>query len=698
MPKRLGAIERFAPTRGLITEANKGDFPQDAAIDLANVEILIDGTVMRRKGLQREEGGGPDSALGDLDFAARNNGTYTSFFWKDVGIDRSEDYVVLQYGNMLYIKEDTVPLSSATVKLEIDLSFLAIGGFDPATIKCQFAADNALLLITNKHANPIVVYLDKLNTTSNALLWFPISLRMRVTDNLAPPPTTRSTVGPLTARQEFDLRNSGWLFSTEVMQDREGTGVVTKDPVIDSLEKAFAGQRYPTPAVLYGACRSDTAADPSAVGAFDGWKPAKISFGSTIPPFGKFIVPVHGFGIGAVMNLVADEENGERITASNEILTVKTRPTSCALHNGHAFYGGKTYDGQNAVMISRLINSDITALSGQNAIEQCYQAADPSSEEINDLVATDGLVLRPAGIGEIIRMTEFGRGVVVFSDNKVGYITGNAQNSGFTATNFKLVPVDDEPLTSPQSVVIAEGILFYFTAKGIMVGQRDEFGSIQVQSITDETIKSVYDGFPLNGLMRAQGVYIESERRIYWTIPDVGNTDGSFSGDAVTVLVYSFDINGFWHYTISSDTGGEHPRLLFPLQARTKEIDTVQQTVALVNPNVGVTTVGGELLTSEVEVVVESQPTISFATVRGAVGDPYLVEYCRLSGDTFYDWAYLGGTGTIPSEGINYTSFIEFAYVYGEAKVGNLGATYLHSFFLPQRPTEVSVNQITYPF
>ena len=151
MAIRRGSFDRFTPIRGLITEGNKGNFPQDAAVDLDNVEILIDGTVMRRKGLNIEPNGTVDSSVYPLDLAARNNSSVAYFLWENVG-DTGLDFAVMQFGSKVIIKENITPLSTATVRATIDLEaapFVITPG-QAELFKCEFAADRNFLIVYSR--------------------------------------------------------------------------------------------------------------------------------------------------------------------------------------------------------------------------------------------------------------------------------------------------------------------------------------------------------------------------------------------------------------------------------------------------------------------------------------------------------------------------------------------------------------------
>ncbi len=690
-----GSVDRFAPTRGLVTEANKGEFPQDAAVDLDNVTILQDGTVMRRRGMCIEPGGDIEDEVYPLDVLARDNASVGYYLWKNVG-ESGIDYAVLQFADKVIIKENTLPLSEATVKLTVDLGTAPwVRPFQTAAdAQCEFIADRQFLIVTNKWCNAALVYNNQAGPTP-VLFAEELTPFIRVEKALAPEAKSFTYGATITPEQEFDLRNGGWPYTTYIATDSVGTNATKGDPVRNCL--TVLGE-YPSSSVLFNGCKLREAVSENAIGAFDPFKVQSVNFGQGLAPVGKFTTEFHKLAVGPRLTEMSDSENGPGIIsgAPPPVFSVDTRLQAVCLHAGRAFYAAKRYDGQDIIMMSRLYDSAFVGQSvGERSLEKCYQAADPTAEIVNDLIATDGITMAPSGTGDIFKLVEFGQGVIVFAQRGVWLLGGNNQLTGITATNFRFVQVDDEPVLGPRSVVLAGDNLLYMSRSGIKALAYDEQGNLTSANITETTIDSVYRGFNLGALGLAQGLYDENARVVFWTIPGIGNSLGKFKADCTEVLVLSLDIQGFYLYSIQSDVGGFYPRLLFPMQAEQTETDTVQEAVTTIGGD-PVTTIGGDPLTIDVSVTVVDVPTVGFATVRDD-GTNFAVEYNRPSDDTFYDWAYLGGTNGIPAEGVDYTSYIEFAYLYPSTKNVAIMAPYVNSWFLNKRPEEINKITVVYP-
>lgn len=697
MATRRGSFDRFTAIRGLVTEGNKGNFPQDAAVDLDNVEILIDGTVMRRKGLDIEPNGTRDNNVYPLDLDVRNNASVSYFLWENVG-DTGLDFAVTQFGATVIIRENTVPLSGATVRATVDLDaapFVITPG-QAELFKCEYAADRNFLIIANKGANTALVNMapDPLDIGQRTVtVVTELRPKIRVETPLAPPAKSFSFGASLSQLEEFDLRNAGWPYLTVTTTDAVGTASKKVDPV---AEVNSVLSFYPSTSVLFAACRLREAVSEAAVEAFDPRKVESSNFGSGYTPRGKVIVDYHTLDVNQELLAIAFEEGGSVITAGTATRITNFRINSVAVHSGRAFFAAKRYDSQDIIMFSQLYDSNFEDKTvGERTLEICHQDADPTAEQINDLLPTDGIVIQPSNTGEIFRLVEFGRGIVVFAENGIWWLGGNDQQTGITATNFRFEKVSEDPVVGAHNVTLAGGRMFYMARAGIHLLEYDNQGALTDSNITESTIDAVYRGFNLGGLRHAQGWYDETTRRIYWTIPGAGNTAGNFQADATLILVLSLDVQGFFLYSIGSDVNGHFPRLLFPIQAEQTETDTVEEAVTTIG-GAAVTTVALDNITVVAQVIVEDLPTVGFAVSRFD-GTNNLIEYVRFTGDTFHDWAYIGGTLTIPAAGVDYSSFIEFAYVAPSSKDHGLQTPYIHSFFMNERPEEIDKIEIIYP-
>lgn len=162
----------------------------------------------------------------------------------------------------------------------------------------------------------------------------------------------------------------------------------------------------------------------------------------------------------------------------------------------------------------------------------CYQLNDPISEDLPDVLDTDGGYILLDDAINIQNITPFRSGVAVFADNGTWYIWN--PDGGFKATSFNVTKVTERGLDSRRSVVEAEGSLFYLSGNGIVRIYADEFDNLRGEDITELSIRGyVVQNFVGKG---SQGEYDEASKQIIWWNPD----------DESRGLVLDLTVNAFY--------------------------------------------------------------------------------------------------------------------------------------------------------
>lgn len=305
MAIRGGPVDKFVPIKGLVTEGNPGAAPGESAIDLANVEILLDGTVMRRLGFSLQVADEPDEGELGTEFATisdedRSYAAYAVFLWENVAGIANLDLRVVQYGSTVKIVRDTTPLVDAELYATINLEDFETGG--PVNLNeqpCEFAAGAGMLVITHRGIEPIQVVfsgtIQEPEITVSAL-----TIEVRVQELLGPPPRQPLGYSDLSHQEEFDLRNTGWPFRADCANLKDGSDAV----VIQTDPAAYFRlrmDRWPTVSVLYRALRLSNSVESATVGTFSPWEVDKIPFGNTVPPIGHYITNAFEFDSRALM-------------------------------------------------------------------------------------------------------------------------------------------------------------------------------------------------------------------------------------------------------------------------------------------------------------------------------------------------------------------------------------------------------------
>lgn len=209
-------------------------------------------------------------------------------------------------------------------------------------------------------------------------------------------------------------------------------------------------------------------------------------------------------------------------------------PSACASAFGRFFYA-----------VDSLIYFSQVVISPSDA-GRCYQANDPTSSEIPDLLDTDGGVIELEDTRRIKRIVVFRSGILVFAANGVWYVSN--PDGGFKATAFNVEKITDRGLDATKSVVEGDSVIYYFSNNGIMRIASNEFNVLGAEDITENTIRGHY----LEKLAgkRCNGIYDEAKQQCVWWQPEVGGVG----------LIYDTRLNAFYPQKSNS----EDTRVLAP--------------------------------------------------------------------------------------------------------------------------------------
>lgn len=197
-----------------------------------------------------------------------------------------------------------------------------------------------------------------------------------------------------------------------------------------------------------------------------------------------------------------------------------------------AFGGRIFYLCKNTLLFSQTLKAD------NKGYDLCYQDADPTSEEISDVVATDGGMIQLLTIGKGKNIHSFYRGVIVFGDREVTGVLSNSINL-FSATDYDIVKITNAGCCGEYSIVETDNEMFYWSTHGIYRISIDENNNISAQCVSVGTIQQWYNSLSISSKENVIGYYDYANNRIYWFYPtnEVSKLDGC--------LVYDLTYNCF---------------------------------------------------------------------------------------------------------------------------------------------------------
>lgn len=277
----------------------------------------------------------------------------------------------------------------------------------------------------------------------------------------------------LSPEHNYNLLNQGWL------QSQITTFYDEQDP-----------NRYPSNAMVW-----HYAKDPET----NEFKPLdllKIAFGNTPAPKGHFLLDYF--------------KQDRSLTSGISDIPIEY-PSSDTVTDIAAYAGRVFYLVGDTVLYSQIISENI-----DNA-DKCYQDADPTSEELSDLIETDGGLIQMPEIGEGIKFALVGAALVVIGTKGVQLISGGTENV-FSATAYTRGALPSYTTTSPLSFVTTEyGILFWSTTGIVLLNYSSE--GYNIQNISESSVQTFYDKIPEWARKNCRGVYNSAKKEVIWLYP-----------------------------------------------------------------------------------------------------------------------------------------------------------------------------------
>lgn len=646
MARRRGVDTKIQVTRGFVTEFTPVSFPQEAAIDIDNCIIDTDGSVRRRPGLDLEKGFQLQQVNGaELSAAEISGSAFTTYLWEAVNGSGSLNIIVQQIGDRLQFYSQAGAVSANKLG-EISLSAFAVDVVKLPQSNMEFTAGLGDLFVVNKFMEPVRINFDDINFNVTVIV-------MQVRDFDGVPDALALDERPTTLSKEhqYNLLNQGWTFENI----RLFAGLLGFGAVIPDGQEALLGQVFPSNADIMTV---GIVTNTSGVLVFDKDFIKDDFLGNTPAPKGHFVL--------AVFNKQRSSASG---IPSIPDVVVNTRPEAIAFLQGRVFYTAPV----NSLQISGIFYSQQLTNKGKAA--SCFQEADPTATEINDLIATDGGFLPTPGVGQIFRMQEMGNGIVCFASNGVWYLSGAEAGVAFTATSIRLEKIDPAGALGTSSVVSAGGQVFYWGVEGIMVVALDNIGAASVQNLSQTSIQSFYVGISAAARLVAKAVYIPEQRKVFWAYSDAAVAATPADATINRMLVLDLDVKGFYTYSIGTDNPNNYPQVV-GLSRIAPLVTSVESNSVTTIAGVTVTTIALEAITSSIGVNAGQASTLKLATMAFSVPDAgFRFTFSTFHSRDFVDWT------SQPLGSLPMSSFVEFAEF-------NMGAThtrgspiYVHSFY-----------------
>lgn len=189
--------------------------------------------------------------------------------------------------------------------------------------------------------------------------------------------------------------------------------------------------------------------------------------------------------------------------------------------------------------------SQIDDSTDENWFTKCYQEADPTHPEINDLVDTDGGTLNIPDAGNIYRFIELGNSILVIAERGIWNIRSTGRS--FIPTDISIEKVSNYRCLNRNCVKEIPNGISVGTQDGLVFIGLDQLGNPEVQNISDQRIKTLWNRVSAGVLNSVKsGIeYDAFENRI---IVYYGKNSSTVSG--IRTLVFNLSTDSFYEWEI----------------------------------------------------------------------------------------------------------------------------------------------------
>lgn len=636
MARATTTLEVNTFVAGLVTDASPLTFPDNASLAEENFVLERDGSRRRRLGMDYEANAVIIDS-NELNITGGDIGR-SSFKWENAGGDPDKALLAVQFGTRLDLFDlDSTPISDGLIT-----SF----NFDSAsTQQFSYAEIDGLLVITTGLPEVTVLTYDGTTITES-------DSRIKVRDlfgvedsfdgeDLFSGSGVQTRPTSLSNQHNYNLRNQGWTIprlnaNTETINDT--ISIFVSQPVVNP-DGLFPSN---SDTVAEGLFSDPNDSDDRIVNRFFAKEVFQNPIGSTKAPQGHYIIDLFDRGTSRLDEWEKSKDRYPKLAFDFNSLPADSTPGGVevvAEFAGRAWYAGfsgevEGGDGRSPRLSSYLAFSRLAETASD--LTRCFQEADPTSVNQNDLVDTDGGFIRIDGAYGIKGLVNIGQKLVVLAQNGVWLVEGG-NNFGFSATAYKVSRISEHGVRGKNSIVVVDNTVMFWGDDGIYHVTTNEFGDSVVTSLTQNRIQRLYDTISIEDKDLSSGYYDTYERKARW----VYNTSLNYSGE-VLELVLDINLQAFYLNRIKQVGGADNKPVLVVEGNPYVQSLTSQEVIA-----------GEDLVfadTDEVTVDLTVRNTVTrelvYVTVVDTDTDTITYTFSTYNDTSFHDWATTDGTGT----------------------------------------------------
>ena len=656
--------------KGLITEASPLTFPEDTSYAELNTILSRKGSRTRRQGMAYTDTG-VVAAAEITDFTKAQN----EFVWRAVGRNANLNYLCMQRDDIIYFADTSD--SDTNKAFTIDLKDYVRSGGNTDLVGSslvQMASGQGFLFLVSKEIEPLYVSYD-IDTDSIEVL--KITILQRDFEGLKDGLANDQEPSVLSKEHHYNLMNQGWVYGSSSNSTFSTTSFgdytlvpyiqnyleypvgLAETEVIETFTNASPTNspiftfydeigRYPGNNKQWWVARAEADNPDENIEAGDFLPDVldKLFSGNNRSPRGHFILNAFKkdrSAVSGISNIVVDEES--------------LRPEAIAFFSGRAWYGSNS-----SVYFSQILDNKSADKCGL-----CYQEADPTAEDISDLIASDGGVVPIPEIDKIVKLVPMANGVLVFAQNGVWFISGG--DSAFSASGISVDKVSSIGTKSPLAATEVDGTLFWWSDTGIQALQQasGQFGPIPGKfgntNISEQTIQSLYNNIPELGKICAKVSFDPRTNRLLWLFNDIYDDRYRYN----KCLLYDLTLQAFFLWEFGAITNGPVVTGIYNDIGETFS----EQEDAVVTGGDPVVTTGGDPVVVMSDFVNYSPSNTKYTINIPSEG----LNIAETTDTSFADWVAFDGTG------VGFESYVETGYEMNNDAMRNKQNIYVFTHF-----------------
>lgn len=637
MPQNYAPLIETKFVKGLVTELNDLNFPENATTAESNCDLKRTGTRRRRLGILPEDG----SQLSEI--VSPQGGLVRTLTWYNVGDQPGLEFTVVQVGEKLvFYDKSVVPTSAQTVPVSntnsdvytVSLAdYLQPNSDGAGTSPVEVTSIDGALIVASSEIDTFVIERDR---ATESFTETRIKFRERDFEYLSDKTQFFKATADLTpgVARIYDTLNCGWYNGDPNETPFLGTG----GPL---ATWTAARSTYPPLTLPWHSAKN-------ASGTFSVTLFEALFAGTTVSVNGHFIIDPFAM----------DRQTQSGIPESDGVLPVREesgRFTSVSTFAGRVFYTGlNSKENASKVYFSPVLDS-------LEKLGDCFQINDPTSEVISDLLDTDGGVVQIKEAQNIIKMHPMGAALLVFADNGVWAISG--VDGIFRATDFSITKISEIGIATRESFISADGRPYWWGHTGIYTMEPTQIGGVQTVDLSRPTIQSFWED--ISGTSKEQVIaeFDSINKRVMWLYPTKGSaTDFKYN----ELLIFDEVLEAFFPWTVGDQTSSTN-YIVGSSFFKGAGTQFVEATVVDSNGNTVVDSNGDTVITRTKREVFTDDVGVKFVYRDGATGK---LSFADFSGTRFLDWGE-----------VDYSSFAETNHKFSRDTILKKCSPYLKCFF-----------------